>query len=132
MQQHAGVHTSGVSGLMRHREESGWRSEPLRGEEVEVQSVDAAKTLAALRRPSHTEAHWVPRPNEHASGGSRIRQKFAPVARVLGERDWVSIDPMRVRTSKGVRHHFTSTIYFRQRMRSHVWCELQEVYGEVL
>lgn len=97
-----------------------------------MQPVDAAKKLAARRRSLHTEAHWVPRSDEYTSSGSRVRQEFAPVTRELGERDWASIDPMRVRTSKGARHHFTSAMYFWQRTRSHVWCESQEERWEVL
>ncbi len=31
-----------------------------------MQPVDAAKKLAARRRSPHTEAHWVPRSDEHA------------------------------------------------------------------
>lgn len=97
-----------------------------------MQPVDAAKQLAARRRSPHTEAHWVPRSGEHASGGSRVHQEYAAVSRDLGEQDWAAIDPMRVRTSKGVRHHFTNAMYFWQRTRSHVWCESQEERWEVL
>ncbi|MCT9002343.1 hypothetical protein [Microbacterium memoriense] len=39
---------------------------------------------------------------------------------------------MRVRTSKGVRHRFTNSMYFWQRTRSHVWCESQEERWELL
>lgn len=101
-------------------------------EEFKVQPVDVAKKLAARRRSPHTEAHWVPRSDRPASPGSSVGQEFATISRELGDRDWASIDPMRVRTSKGVRHHFTSAMYFWQRTRSHVWCESQEERWGVL
>ncbi|MGP6176482.1 hypothetical protein ACTU6U_04170 [Microbacterium sp. A196] len=65
------------------------------------------------------------------SAGSR-RTEFAIVDPELGDRDWASIDPVRVRTSKGVRHRFTPAMYLWQRTRSHVWCESQEERWEVL
>ncbi|WP_390178683.1 TnsA-like heteromeric transposase endonuclease subunit [Microbacterium sp. MTN4-26] len=84
------------------------------------------------RRSPHTELHWVPRSIDSLPGGSRVRQDHSPVSREVGQRDWASIDPMRVRTSKGVRHRFTNSMYFWQRTRSHVWCESQEERWEVL
>lgn len=97
-----------------------------------MRPVDVAKQVTARRRSPYTEVHWVPRSIERTSGSSRGRQEYTIVARAVGERDWESIDPMRVRTSKGVRHQFTNSMYFWQRTRSHVWCESQEERWEVL
>ncbi|MFT4228969.1 MAG: hypothetical protein QM602_01620 [Microbacterium sp.] len=97
-----------------------------------MQPVDVAKRIAARRRSPYTEVHRVPRTDERAVSDSLDRQAYAVARRELGERDWAAIDPMLVRISKGVRHRFTSAMYFWQRTRSHVWCESQEERWEVL
>lgn len=97
-----------------------------------MQPVDVTKRIAARRRSPYTEVHWVPRTDERAVSDSLDRQAYAVAGRELGERDWAAIDPMLVRISKGVRHRFTSAMYFWQRTRSHVWCESQEERWAVL
>lgn len=95
-----------------------------------MRPVEEAKPLNARRRTSATELHWIPR----ADGGRKAAglHDWAVVDRELGDRDWASIDPMRVRKSKGVRHQFTPAMYYWQRTRSHVWCESQQERWEVL
>lgn len=68
-----------------------------------MRPVDIAKQLTARRRSPYTEAHWVPRSAEPASGRSSVPQEHAIVRQDVGARDWAAIDPMRVRVSKGVR-----------------------------
>lgn len=98
-----------------------------------MQPVDIAKQIAKRRHSTHTEVHWFPRAAEAAaSGGPWVRQHHSIAGRELGERDWAAIDPMLVRASKGVRHGFTSAMYFWQRTRSHVWCESQAERWELL
>ncbi|WP_417555645.1 TnsA-like heteromeric transposase endonuclease subunit [Microbacterium sp.] len=97
-----------------------------------MQPVDIVKQIATLRHSPYTELHWIPRTPQRAPGGPSVRQHHAVASRDLGERDWAVIDPMLVRTSKGVRHRFTSAMYFWQRTRSHVWCESQAERWEVL
>ena len=97
-----------------------------------MRPVDSAKQITMRRRSPFTEVHWVPRSMEHPSRRSTVRQEYAIARRDVGDLDWASIDPMRVRTSKGVRHRFTNSMYFWQRTRSHVWCESQEERWAVL
>jgi len=95
-----------------------------------MRPVDEAKPINPRRRTSSTELHWIPRTdNGRTTAGLH---EWAVVDRELGDRDWASIDPMRVRKSKGVRHQFTPAMYYWQRTRSHVWCESQQERWEVL
>lgn len=110
-----------------HQQEARSVAGPVGG--IQVRPVDIAKRITTRRRSAGNEAHWVSRISEH---DSTIHQEFAPVSRDLGDRDWSAIDPMLVRTSKGVRHYFTGALYYWQRSRSHVWCESQEERWEVL
>lgn len=94
-----------------------------------MRPVDIARQILTRRRSARTELHWLPRVNDdHAAA----HQHWATADRSLGERDWAAIDPIQVRTSRGVRHYFTGALYFWQRSRSHVWCESQEERWEVL
>ena len=96
---------------------------------TQVRPVDIARQILTRRRSARTELHWLPRVNDdHAAA----HQHWAAADRSLGERDWAAIDPIQVRTSRGVRHYFTGALYFWQRSRSHVWCESQEERWEVL
>lgn len=97
-----------------------------------MRPVDIAKEIMTRRRSPYTELHWVPQLAEHAPGGPSVRQDYSIVKPDLLERDWAAIDPMMVRSSKGVRHHFTPSLYFWQRTRAHVWCESQEERWEAL
>src|SRR5690606_20124026 len=95
-----------------------------------MRPVDEAKPINPRRRTSSTELHWIPRTdNGRTTAGLH---EWAVVDRELGDRDWASIDPMRVRKSKGIRHQFTPAMYYWQRTRSHVWCESQQERWEVL
>ncbi len=67
-----------------------------------MRPVDIAKQITTRRRSAGTEVHWVPRANENGAG---LEQQHAVTSRELGERDWAAIDPVQVRTSKGVRHY---------------------------
>lgn len=97
-----------------------------------MRPAEIAKQITQRRFSSRTELHWVPRVNDGISAGSLLRQEHEVLRRDLGERDWAAIDPMMVRSSKGVRHRFTPAMYFWQRTRSHVWCESQNERWEVL
>ncbi|WP_164515395.1 TnsA-like heteromeric transposase endonuclease subunit [Microbacterium sp. 10M-3C3] len=97
-----------------------------------MQPVDVVRQIAARRRSPHTEVHWIPRTRGRIADGRSGRQEYAIAGRILGEWDWAAIDPMQVRTSKGVRHYFTGAMYFWQGTRSHVWCESQAERWEVL
>lgn len=97
-----------------------------------MRPVDRARQIMARRRSRHAELHWIPRVCQNSSRNSPTPQEYAVIGRELGERDWAAIDPLRVRTSKGVRHRSTPAMYFWQRTRSHVWCESQEERWEVL
>lgn len=94
-----------------------------------MRPVDIAKQITTRRRSAGTEVHWVPCTNENGAG---LEQQHAVTSRELGERDWAAIDPVLVRTSKGVRHYFTGALSFWERTRSHVWCESQAERCEVL
>jgi len=94
-----------------------------------MRPVDEAKPINPRRRTSTTELHWIPRAG--SSPTTAGLHEWAVVDRDLGDRDWASIDPMRVRKSKGVRHQFTPAMYYWQRTRSHVWCESQQERWEV-
>lgn len=96
-----------------------------------MRPVETAKQITVRRRSPYTEAHWLPRSIDDTVR-SPVRQDYAIATRDVGERDWASINPRRVRTSKGVRHRFTNSMYFWQRTRSHVWCESQEERWELL
>lgn len=96
-----------------------------------MRPVDEAKPINPRRRTSSTELHWIPRAG--SSPTTAGLHEWAVVDRDLGDRDWASIDPTRVRKSKGVvRHQFTPAMYYWQRTRSHVWCESQQERWEVL
>lgn len=95
-----------------------------------MRPADVAVRIAVRHRSPHDELHWVPRAGGRAS--SRSASRTAAVDRGLGCRDWAEVDPAPVRTSKGVRHHFTGALYYWQRTRSHVWCESQAERWEVL
>lgn len=97
-----------------------------------MRPADIAKQISLRRRSPYTELHWISRANVQTSNGATTRQQFAAVQSEVGGWDWASIDPMLVRTSKGVRHSFTGAMYFWQRTRSHVWCESQAERWEVL
>jgi len=94
-----------------------------------VRPVDIARQITTRRRSARTELHWVPRVSDDHAGS---HQQYAAADRSVGERDWAAIDPIQVRTSKGVRHYFTGALYYWQRSRRHVWCESQEERWEVL
>lgn len=111
----------------KHQHEARSVAGPMGG--IQVRPVDIAKQITTRRRSARTELHWIPRMNDDHAGG---HQHYASADRSLGERDWAAIDPIQVRTSKGVRHYFTGALYFWQRSRTHVWCESQEERWEVL
>lgn len=71
-------------------------------------------------------------PGAGKESARRQGHEWAVASRSLGDRDWATIDPARVRSSAGVRHRFTPAMYFWQRTNSHVWCESQEERWEVL
>jgi hypothetical protein len=127
MQRNAGV-TPSIAPTHQEHQHQARNAASLMGAS-KMRPVDIAKQITARRRSAGTEIHWVPRANDdHAAG----HQHYAAAGRDLGERDWAAIDPMQVRTSKGVPHYFTGALYFWQRSRSHVWCESQEERWEVL
>lgn len=97
-----------------------------------VRPVDGPKPIPARRRTTSTELHWLSRGLKHGMDMPARTDEWAVVGRDLGDRDWAAIDPMRVRTSKGIRHRSTPAMYFWQRTRSHVWCESQQERWEVL
>lgn len=92
----------------------------------------SARPNNARRRSPHTELHWTPSAGQGPPGAGSLQREHAPVSRDLGGQDWAEIDPMRVRTSKGIRHRATPAMYFWERTRSHIWCESQEERWEVL
>ena len=100
--------------------------------EFTMRPVDIAKEIATRRRSAYTELHWVPRLPEQTPGGPSVRQHCSILGPDLVGQDWAAIDPMMVRSSKGVRHRFTPSLYFWERTRSHIWCESQEERWEVL
>ncbi len=97
-----------------------------------MRPVEIARQITRRRYSGHTELHWVPHANEHTNRSPLLRQEHEIVQPDLGDRDWASIDPMMVRSSKGVRHRSTPAMYFWKRTRSHVWCESQSERWELL
>ena len=75
--------------------------------------------------------HWISGADDSDRGEIGLHE-WAVIGRDLGDRDWAAIDPMRIRTSKGVRHRSTPAMYVWQPTRSHVWCESQQERWEVL
>lgn len=57
----------------------------------------------------------MPRANESRAG---LEQQDAVTSREIGERDWAAIDPMQVRTSKGVHHYFHSALHLLPKRRA--------------
>ena len=99
---------------------------------VTMRPVDGARQIVTRRRSRHAELHWIPRAGQDTPRNSSAHQEYAVIDRELDERDWAAIDPLRVRTSKGIRHRCTPAMHLWQRTRSHVWCESQEERWEVL
>jgi len=97
-----------------------------------MRPVDVAKHITRRRFSARTELHWVPGADDRMSGTRLPLQDHAVVERELGDRDWATIDPMMVRSSKGVKHQFTNAMYYWQRTGSHVWCESQNERWEAL
>ncbi|GAA2051745.1 hypothetical protein [Leifsonia soli] len=97
-----------------------------------MRPAEITKQILTRRRSPRTELHWVSRISMQTPGGTTPEQQFATVQSEIGGWDWVAIDPMLVRTSKGLRHGFTGALYFWQRTRSHIWCESQAERWEVL
>lgn len=97
-----------------------------------MRPVDGARQIMARRRSRHAELHWIPRASQAAPRKSSALPEYAVINRELGERDWTAVDPLRVRTSKGIRHRSTPAMYYWHHTRSHVWCESQEERWEVL
>lgn len=89
-----------------------------------------ARRLTPRRRTTRTELHWAA--GTGLRGAAAGGHEWAVAGQDLGNRDWVAINPVRLRKSAGVRHLYTPAMYFWQRTKSLVWCESQEERWEVL
>ncbi|WP_172400060.1 hypothetical protein [Microbacterium sp. LEMMJ01] len=87
--------------------------------------------MTPKRRSASTELQWLPDPELSAATDRSRRDDFAIVNAAL-ELDWTAINPLPVRKSPGVRHHFTPAEYYWQRTHRFVWCESQNERWEAL